>query len=108
MSELRTGARPGAGPSWGRWVRLHLRLAPAALLSTGALLGLSAAGVTVASAPAQAGVVTVANEPASVGGGFNGDGRTGLALLGASITPIPAIPCCPPPTSRAPRLCMIC
>ena len=75
------------------------------LLSAGALLCLPAAGVTVASASARADVVTVANDPATVSGGFHGDGRTGLALPGASVT---LIPCCPPPTSRAKGLCMIC
>jgi len=104
MSELRTRAWPEAGPSWGRWVRPRLRLGPAVLLSAGALLGLQAAGVTVASASARADVVTVASNPAAVSGGFNGDGRTGPAL-GASIT---QISCCPPPTSRILRVCMIC
>jgi len=102
MSDLRTRTRPGAGSSWGRWGRPHLTLAPAVLLSAGAVLGLSAAGVTVVTTPARAGVVTVASEPAAVSGG---DGRTGLALLGASTT---AIGCCLPPPSRTSRVCMSC
>ena len=64
MSGLRTRAWPGAGRSWGCWVGPRLRLGPAVLLSAGALLGLSAAGVTVASAPARAGVVKVVSGPA--------------------------------------------
>jgi hypothetical protein len=105
MSDLKTRAWPGAGPSRGRWVRPRLRLGPAVLLSAGALLGLPAAGVTVALAPASAGVVTVASAPAAVSGGFNGDSRTGPALPGASIT---QIKCCPPLTSRTPGICTIC
>jgi hypothetical protein len=103
MSDLRTRAWPGAGPSGGRGV--WLRLGPAVLLSAGALLGLPAAGVPVALAPASAGVVTVASAPAAVSGGFNGDSRTGPALPGASIT---QIKCCPPLTSRTPGICTIC
>jgi len=74
------------------------------LLSAGALLGLPAAGLTVAPAPASAGVVTVASGPATASGGFNGDGRTGLTPLGAWMT---QYQCCPSRSSRT-RRCIIC
>ena len=80
-------------------------LGPAVLLSAGALLALPAAGVTMAAAPAQAGVVRVASGPAAVSGGFNGDGRTGLALSAASIR---LVQCCPLSTSRTKAHCVIC
>ena len=95
MSGLSTRAWPGAGRPWGRWV--GLRLGPAVLLSAGALLGLSAAGVTVASVPTRADAVTVASGPAAVSGSFHSHGRTGLAPLG----------CCVGPPSRA-SFCIAC